>query len=653
AFRGKQTEFNIEIGPNFPSSTPQFIITSALGGTYGENYDFGKIQAGGSLTVTGSNLAGLTKGDFDLLDTSTGSRYFILDAVTASYSAVIIPVPLYQVAGGYQLRYIGGTTPMVLGNLTVPASVPTKLAETNVTTLGFTATWEGVATSTSGYEVEIADNSVFSGSTIKTNVFVTNATITGLNPSTSSWWYRVKVSGSGNYSTNKAVSNSGLFGNAVTLDGSSQNFQSASTVSPQAGSYTIAFWMKADSLSTIQQVVRQGLNSVSGTANVDMDLKTDGSITLGQKNASTSAWQVTTGTGAIQAGVWYHIALVRDVAAPAMAIYINGSNRTAASGGSYANLGTTANSLAFGASPDALNGTSGSRFKGQIDDVRIYSRARSTSEILADLSRPLSDTEANSDATLIFYTKLDGSSFIAVKGAFNTSPTPPSGSFSPGRSPGAWDFASGDYSLRNDGSSLLLELGGLEGTTLYDQIFVRNGASTLDGIVNLMFYGSYTGPLSGSWHTFDLIWAQNGIVFGDNYQLAFNQPGFAVDTTVVEKDGGQLWQVTVRQAASAEEIAHAAALAKPVLGLAQSPGPGGAVEMFYTYNRTTGGAYLNGQYVVGGVRYEVQVSTNLAFWSNAVVQPVSATPAGEGKENATVKVISESTKAFLRLKVSN
>ncbi len=75
--------------------------------------------------------------------------------------------------------------------------------------------------------------------------------------------------------------------------------------------------------------------------------------------------------------------------------------------------------------------------------------------------------------------------------------------------------------------------------------------------------------------------------------------------------------------------------------------------MFYTYNRPTGGSYLNGQYAVGGVRYEVQISTNLTVWSNAAVQPVSAVPAGDGKENATVKVNSGSPKGFLRLKVSN
>ena len=408
--------------------------------------------------------------------------------------------------------------------------------------------------------------------------------------------------------------------------------------------------MKATDLSTTYQVVRQGINSGAGTANVDMDLKNDGSIILGQKNASTSAWQATTAIGAIQAGVWYHIALVRDVASPALAIYINGTNRTAATSGSYANLGTTANALAFGASPEGFNPSGGSRFKGQIDDVRIYNRVRSSSEILADLSRPLSDTEANSDPTLIFYTKLDGSSFVAAEGGFNGSPT---GSFSPGRSPGVWDLASGDYNLENNGTSLLLELGGTEGTTLYDQIFVRNGAATLDGIVNLMFIGAYTGPVSGSWHTFDLIWAQNGIVFGDNYRLNFNETGYTVDTAVVEKDGGQLWQATVREAASQADLEQAAAMAQPALGISHSPGTTGTVEMLYTYTRPAGGSYVGGQYAVGGMRYEVQVSSDLKTWSPAAVEEVAAVSAGAGYENATVRVISGTPKGFLRLKVSN
>ncbi|NCZ97409.1 hypothetical protein EBZ02_09750 [bacterium] len=73
----------------------------------------------------------------------------------------------------------------------------------------------------------------------------------------------------------------------------------------------------------------------------------------------------------------------------------------------------------------------------------------------------------------------------------------------------------------------------------------------------------------------------------------------------------------------------------------------------YTYTRPAGGSYVGGQYAVNGVRYEVQISTNLVGWTNATVEPVSAVTAGGGRENATVKVNSGAGKAFLRLKISD
>jgi len=200
---------------------------------------------------------------------------------------------------------------------------------------------------------------------------------------------------------------------------------------------------------------------------------------------------------------------------------------------------------------------------------------------------------------------------------------------------------------------LILELGGLEGTTLYDQIFVREGTATLDGIVNLMFYNTYSGPLSGSWHTFDLIWAKHGIVFGDDYQIRFQEPGYRVETAVVEKDGGQLWQATVRQTASSADLAQAAGSAQPSLGLGTSPGEGGTTEMLYTYHRVAGGSVLVGRYVAGGLQYEVQISTNLIHWNPVPVEEVEAVPAADGYENATVRVLGSGSKMFLRLKISN
>jgi hypothetical protein len=335
-------------------------------------------------------------------------------------------------------------------------------------------------------------------------------------------------------------------------------------------------------------------------------------------------------------GVWHAIAVTRS--GSEMKIYIDGVENAAKDNITTSPRGVS--NLRIGMLATGGNGS----LNGQMDDVRLYTSA-SKSFVDAAVTGPLTTFP---QTNLAAYYPMDGNANDASGN--NRNGTPVNVSWSPGQSPGFWDLAQGDYQLENDGNRLLLELGGEK--PLYDQIFVRNGAATLDGIVNLMFYGTYTGPVSGSWQTFDLVWAQNGIVFGDDYQLIFNQAGYTVDTAVVEKDGGQLWQATVREVVTQEDLEQAAALAQPALGVAKSPGVNGAVEMMYTYSRPTGGSYVDSRYLVGGVSYEVQMSADLKTWFTAPIEEVGATPSGEGMEDITVRVISSSSRGFLRLKVS-
>jgi len=217
----------------------------------------------------------------------------------------------------------------------------------------------------------------------------------------------------------------------------------------------------------------------------------------------------------------------------------------------------------------------------------------------------------------------------------------------PGQSPGVWDFAAGNYSLET-GEGLLLELGGTE-ASLYDRIFARAGSATLDGMVNLMFWGAYTGPVNGSWDTFDLVWARDGIILGDNFQVQFLQAGYHLETQVVAKDGGQLWQAKIRTALSSNP-GEAALLAKPALTLSRSPGPGGESEIFYTYRRLAGGGYLGGFYHSGAVRYIVEVSADLRQWNSAPTLEINTQPDSEGWEKATVRVRGPAQKGFVRIR---
>lgn len=548
------------------------------------------------------------------------------------------------------------------GSGTISTFAPTNLTVANLSTLGFTASWSPVPDNTAGYEVEIApdSNPGFTGPIFKTNVAGTTVTITNLNPSQTSWIYRVRAQGSANYSTNRAVNTGGVFGNAIGFFSTTPPVSSlqipGTVLTGPLGPFTLAFWMKPAAIPTVAQQVVHQAGSSSGQRTFSLEIGPDGSggykVTAKMKaRGHTSIFE--SAAPLQNPSAWNHIALVQDGAS--LVVFVNAIPGTPASLGSTSPFSASnAEEIIFGGVPSHEITSGLAQFTGQIDDIRLYRAARNQGDLRADLAGPASEDRISS---MEAYYPLDETNvslvFVPDLAKKTDAARAISPFWSPGRSPGAWDFASGDYVLQNDGDLLLLELGGLTGTTLYDQIFVRNGAATLDGIVNLMFYGTYTGPVTGSWHTFDLIWAQNGIRFGDNYQLNFSQPGYTVDTAVVQKDGGELWQATIRQAVSPSEIAQAAALAKPALGLAQSPGPGGSVEMFYTYTRPTGGSQTSGQYVVGGVRYEIQASTNLVTWTNAGIEPVSAVPVGNGMENGTVRVIGGGPRTFLRLKVSN
>jgi hypothetical protein len=234
-------------------------------------------------------------------------------------------------------------------------------------------------------------------------------------------------------------------------------------------------------------------------------------------------------------------------------------------------------------------------------------------------------------------------------------------------------------------TNLTMDLAGTT-ETLYDQIFVGKGMSstlsgttTLNGILNLMFVGTYTGPVYGSTQTFDLIWAKNGIVFGTEYQLAFNQAGYLVESAVADKivEGvsGKVLQATVRAVVTAADLEKAADLAEPNLdgveevpyGVASSPGISALsvspspeavrMEMVYSYQRPTGGVTIGSEYFVNGFTYRVEYTASLQLglvdWNPAVVTGTTITPLGNGYERATLRISSSGGAGFLRLEVEN
>ncbi|NBS80214.1 hypothetical protein EBS57_10585 [bacterium] len=220
---------------------------------------------------------------------------------------------------------------------------------------------------------------------------------------------------------------------------------------------------------------------------------------------------------------------------------------------------------------------------------------------------------------------------------------------------GDYFYEAGNLTVTN----LTMDLAGTA-ESLYDQIFVGQGNITLNGILNLMFVGTYTGPVYGSTQTFDLIWAKDGIVLGTEYQLAFNQAGYLVESAVVDKSvegvSGKVLQATVRAVVTAADLLKAVNLAQPSLdGVEFETYPvSSGVEMFYSYERPTGGVSSGAQYFVNGITYRVeQVSYPTNTWGEAAVSGTTVTPLGNGRERVTLRINSSGASGFLRLQVEN
>jgi alpha-tubulin suppressor-like RCC1 family protein len=231
-------------------------------------------------------------------------------------------------------------------------------------------------------------------------------------------------------------------------------------------------------------------------------------------------------------------------------------------------------------------------------------------------------------------------------------------------------------------TNLTMDLAGTT-ETLYDQIFVGSGTATLNGILNLMFVGTYSGPVYGSTQTFDLIWAKNGINLVPGYELAFNQAGYLVESTVADKIvggvSGKVLQATVRAVESDLDSDKADALAlaqasldglengsyrvesNETIGVSQlSASPSrvvNRVEMIYSYTRPTGGVMSGAEYFFDGSTYRVEytasLDSELVDWNPAVVTGTTITPLGGGYERATLRISSSGGAGFLRLQVEN
>jgi len=186
-----------------------------------------------------------------------------------------------------------------------------------------------------------------------------------------------------------------LGGNALDFDGSNDFIQVASgPIISTSSNSTISAWVKVPSIDANTHTIYS-----EGTSSNVFCLRLDSSGKAAFLIHANSSWNVARGSSTLSAGKWYHVAATLH-ATNGMTVYVNGDVDATNPNTSPTNSGTILE-VEIG-----QNTVSGERFLGTIDEVRVWNKALTQTEI-----RALMHYQINSGSSgLAGYWRLNASS---------------------------------------------------------------------------------------------------------------------------------------------------------------------------------------------------------------------------------------------------
>jgi hypothetical protein len=183
------------------------------------------------------------------------------------------------------------------------------------------------------------------------------------------------VSGSGNNGTlsgfTSTTTAAGKLGQGLRFDGTND---SVDITFPTATAYTISMWVKLDSISAQNFIVRTDVNGPNSTYSHQLRINFAGQF---QHYTYYGGVSTITGSTVAEAGKWYHIVAVSENGGTSR-LYVNGQEEGTPDSG-VTTLWTAGTKYMIGTSAASTYGF----FRGIADDVRIYHRVLSAKEIAA------------------------------------------------------------------------------------------------------------------------------------------------------------------------------------------------------------------------------------------------------------------------------
>jgi fibronectin type 3 domain-containing protein len=202
---------------------------------------------------------------------------------------------------------------------------------------------------------------------------------------------------SGNNLTGKIVgatwTTGGKYGNALSFNGTSSYVDLGNPAALQlTGSITIEAWVKAAAdPANDGQIVAKSDNTSGWQLKTSHDTGPQAFAVAVTNSSGARAQRYTTTTRALN--TWYHVAGIYNSAAGTLDIYVNGALNSGALRGSIPSSNRNA-----AVNVNIGRRTGGYYFNGVIDEVRIYNRALSPTEIQSDMKTSLAGGVSPSDA---------------------------------------------------------------------------------------------------------------------------------------------------------------------------------------------------------------------------------------------------------------
>ncbi|WP_219508092.1 LamG-like jellyroll fold domain-containing protein [Nonomuraea ceibae] len=213
----------------------------------------------------------------------------------------------------------------------------------------------------------------------------------------------------------------GKQGKAILLNGGPTKSALASAEAPALTTdkdFSLAGWVKLDTLANSVALLNQN-GTRNSAVEVGFDYLTKKWYMRMHHDDSASAATTVTSTPAAQSGVWTHLAGTFDADSKKMRLYVNGapSGEDAFAGTPWASTG------AFNLNGSNLyGGASGSSTKANFDEVRVYDRTLSETELswMTSLTPPTNANLPSGQAASVTYDVSNVDSFkISVRACLN------------------------------------------------------------------------------------------------------------------------------------------------------------------------------------------------------------------------------------------